>query len=112
MVKNLRPGPTWIPGTVTKQLGPVTFFISMDDGQVWKRHIDHVKALSDQTMQPLPTKPDESGSEFMDISSESTTQQLTAPSSADAESNTTQAAAIATSSTSRYPFRIDIHQID
>ena len=105
MVKNLRPGPTWIPGTVTKQLGPVTFSITTDDGQVWKRHIDHIKALGDQTMQPAPAEPDKGGSEFMDISSESTTQQPIAPSSADAESNATQAAAVATSSTSRYPTR-------
>ena len=81
VVKNLRPGSTWIPGMVTKQLGPVTFSITTDDGQVWKRHIDHVKALGDQTMQPAPTEPDKGGSEFMDISSESITQQLTAPSS-------------------------------
>ena len=48
----------------------------------------------------------QSGSEFMDISSESPTKELTAPSSADTESNTTQAAAVVTSptsSTSRYP---------
>ena len=62
-------------------------------------------------MQPVPAEPDESGSEFMDISSESTTQQLTAPSSADAESNATL---------QQYWFHpplviqpeIDIHRID
>ena len=28
MVKNLHPGPTWIPGTVVRQLGPVSSIIS------------------------------------------------------------------------------------
>ena len=54
MVKNLQPGPTWIPGTVTKQLGPVTFSITMDDGQVWKHHIDHIKALGTKLHNLLP----------------------------------------------------------
>ena len=101
--------PTWIPETVTKQLHPVTFSIAIHDGRLRKSHIDHIKGLGDQTMQIFPTEPDKSGSEFMDISSESTTQELTAPSSADAESNTTQATAVVTSPTSctsRYPTRI------
>ena len=100
--------PTWIPETVTKQLHPVTFSIAIHDGWLRKSHIDHIKGLDDKTMQIFPTEPDKSGSEFMDISSESPTQELTAPSSADAESNITQAAAVVTSptsSTSRYPTR-------
>ena len=102
----------------TKQLGPVTFSIGIHDGQVWKHHINHFKALGDQNTQVFPIEPDKSDSEFMntpsEISSVSTTQQLTVPSSADTESNTTQAAAVATSptsSTSHYPTR-DQHPPD
>ena len=48
MVKNFRPGPTWVPGEITKQLGPVTFEIRVCDGQTWKRHVDHIKTLGEK----------------------------------------------------------------
>ncbi len=43
MVKNLRPGDTWIPGVVLKQLGPVSYLVDVSDGRTWRRHIDHLK---------------------------------------------------------------------
>ena len=45
MVRNYRSGPDWIPGTVTKALGPLTFLVCVENGQVWKRHIDQIKLL-------------------------------------------------------------------
>ena len=45
MVRNERPGMLWIPGEVQKQLGPVTYQVRTDSGQVWKRHIDHLRGL-------------------------------------------------------------------
>ena len=48
MVKKLRPGTTWVPGEITKQLGPVTFEIRVGNGQTWKRHVDHIKTLGDK----------------------------------------------------------------
>lgn len=30
MVKNLRPGPAWIPGTVVQRLGPVSFLVEVE----------------------------------------------------------------------------------
>ena len=44
LVRNHRPGPDWIPGTVVEVLGPVTYLVEMEEvGQRWKRHIDQLK---------------------------------------------------------------------
>ena len=51
-MKNFRPGPDWIPGTITEQLGPVTYAVTTDDGQLWKRHVDHIKELGNWNFQP------------------------------------------------------------
>ena len=44
--RNLRPGPAGIPGTIIEQLGSVTFVVCVQNGQMWKCHIDHIKALT------------------------------------------------------------------
>ena len=41
MVRNLRPGKKWVPG-VKKQLGPLTFLVEVENGILWKRHIDQL----------------------------------------------------------------------
>ena len=43
MVKNFRTGPTWMPGIIVQQLGPLTYMIEVSAGKFWKRHVDHVK---------------------------------------------------------------------
>ena len=44
LVRNHRPGPDWIPGTIIEVLGPVTYTVEIEDGgQRWKRHIDQLK---------------------------------------------------------------------
>ena len=54
MVRNLRPsGPKWIPGTVLKQTGPLSYIVQVNSGLVWKRHIDHIRlSISDVTPKP------------------------------------------------------------
>jgi hypothetical protein len=42
MVRNLRPGKKWVPGVIKKQLGPLTFLVEVENGILWKRHIDHL----------------------------------------------------------------------
>ena len=42
MVRDYRHTHKWIPGTVTKKLGPVTYSIDVGDGRIWKRHIDQL----------------------------------------------------------------------
>ena len=43
MVRNVRPGPDWIAGTVLEVLGPVTYVVETEDGSKWKRHVDQLK---------------------------------------------------------------------
>ena len=43
LARNFRPGPAWVPAVITEQLGPVTFAVTLQDGQCWKRHLDHLK---------------------------------------------------------------------
>ena len=52
--RNLQPRLPWLPGRVISSLGPVSVLIKLEDGRVWKRHIDHVKVAS-------------SGEDFSDI---------------------------------------------
>ena len=44
MVRNLRPGPDWIPGVIVEVLGPVTYLIETEEGLRWKRHTDQLKS--------------------------------------------------------------------
>ena len=32
----------WLPGVVTRQIGPLTYLIQLTDGTVWRRHIDQL----------------------------------------------------------------------
>jgi len=43
MVKNMRAGPTWIPGEIIQQLGPVTYLVDVFGDRPWKCHIDQLK---------------------------------------------------------------------
>ena len=49
MARNLRPGPKWIPGIIVQSLRPLSFLIETRDGQLWRKHMDHLKPVhSDQ----------------------------------------------------------------
>ena len=41
LVRNLRGGPKWVPGTVLEQTGPVSYQVQVSD-HVWRRHIDQL----------------------------------------------------------------------
>ena len=43
MVRNFRPGPDWVPGVFDEKLGPLSYMVKVGNGQVWKRHIDHLR---------------------------------------------------------------------
>ena len=47
-VRNLQSKLPWLPGRVIKSLGPVSVLVKLEDGRVWKRHIDHVKVASSE----------------------------------------------------------------
>ena len=62
-VRNFRGLPIWISGEIVDQLGPLTFRVQFNDGQILKRHIDHVRIRypMDETASPttveLPCSP-------------------------------------------------------
>ena len=47
MARNLRPGAPWVPGVVVERLGPLTYRVQVDSGQLWKRHLDHLRSCGD-----------------------------------------------------------------
>ena len=59
MVRNLRPGPTWIPGTIIERSGPLSYVVQVKGEQTWKRHIEHLQEVGDtpveQTVEPKST---------------------------------------------------------
>ena len=63
MAKNMGSGPNWIPATVTEVLGPVTYMVRIESGQVWKRHAEQLKTFVEQA-QPQPASESTEGSEF------------------------------------------------
>ena len=50
MAKDFRHG-TWQPGVITSIKGPLSYVVTLGDGRVWNRHVDHVRKRE------LPTTP-------------------------------------------------------
>ena len=48
MVRNFCHGQQWIPATITERQGPVTFNVTVEGGQIWKRHIEQIKSLGNE----------------------------------------------------------------
>ena len=44
MAKNFCTGPKWVPATVVARLGPLSYLLEMTEKQLWRRHVNHVKA--------------------------------------------------------------------
>ena len=42
LVKDLRKVDPWWPGSVAERSGPRSYLVVLNDGRVWKRHVDHV----------------------------------------------------------------------
>ena len=45
-------GKKWLPGTVTQVRGPPSFLVTLDDGRVMRRHIDHIRQHSSSATSP------------------------------------------------------------
>ena len=43
-VKDFPEGKTWLPGTIAKKEGKVTYHVLLEDNRVVRRHIDHVRS--------------------------------------------------------------------
>ena len=46
MVRDFRSPRKWMPGTIKTQSGPVSYQIELEDGQIVRRHIDHIRLRS------------------------------------------------------------------
>ena len=42
MARNFAPGVNWIPGIIVAKEGGVMFKVKLDDGRIWRRHVDHI----------------------------------------------------------------------
>ena len=47
MARNLRQGAKYLPGVIAQRLGPVIYLVDMNDGVVWRHHVDHIKPLQE-----------------------------------------------------------------
>ena len=43
LVRDPRKEETWWPGTIAERSAPKTYIVTLTDGRVWKRHVDHLK---------------------------------------------------------------------
>ena len=60
MARNLRPGVPWVAGVIIERLGPSTYLVQVDTGQLWKRHLDHLRVRGDQLVSGQHTQPQDS----------------------------------------------------
>ena len=49
-VVNFQGRPKWLARVLEEQLGPLTFRVRLEDGRLWKRHVDHIRVN-------IPTEP-------------------------------------------------------
>ena len=50
MARNNKPRMPDVLDKVTKRLGPLTYLVETESGQIWKRHIDHLKSLHQENV--------------------------------------------------------------
>ncbi len=42
-IKNFCPGLRWLPGSITRASGPKSFIITLTDGRIVRRHVNHIR---------------------------------------------------------------------
>ncbi|XP_033024230.1 uncharacterized protein K02A2.6-like [Lacerta agilis] len=42
-VRNYATGPIWVPGVISRATGPVSYHVTLSQGQVWRRHVDQLR---------------------------------------------------------------------
>lgn len=45
LVKDVRVDETWWPGTIAERTGPKSYIVILNDGRVWKRHVDLIRRM-------------------------------------------------------------------
>ena len=44
LVRNIHGRPSWVPATIVKSVGPVSFMVQTTTGLIWKRQLDHIRS--------------------------------------------------------------------
>ena len=78
MVRNFREGPRWVQAVVVERCGPVSYLVQTLNGNVWKRHVDHVKIDSDDSAAEVAKEKEDASPEIFPEE----TEQTSAPSTA------------------------------
>ena len=48
----------WLPGVVVKQRGPVSYLVKLNTGQVWRKHVDQIRQVgNDSSESEIATSP-------------------------------------------------------
>ena len=68
MVRDFRSPRKWMPGTIKTQSGPVSYQIELEDGQIVRRHIDHIRlrSCSASSNEDTPFRDRDKNFEFFD----------------------------------------------
>ena len=105
MAKNFRPGQPWVPGTIVHRQGPLSFSVDLGNGQVWRRHIDHLRARGDGPVQPEPVDTEHNESDDIPFPVDDPECDRTDNSSSTPTESTTPSTSSELVTTSRYPTR-------
>ena len=54
--RNFHAGPNWIPATVVARQGPLSYLLEISEGEIWRRHVEHVKLRAHSSFLPDPTR--------------------------------------------------------
>ena len=57
-VKNFGNGPAWLPVEIKDIRGPVLYTVMLNDGHLFKRHVDHIRVRTMTVPDPAVNPPD------------------------------------------------------
>ena len=57
-VKDFPEGKKWLPGTISKREGKVTYHILLEDSRVVRRHIDHIRSQTNNSTAQIDSPQD------------------------------------------------------
>ena len=101
MVRNLRPGDKWVPSTIIERTGPLSYLVQVGGGKTWKRHIDHLRQMSDSPQEEQMTETTKDSDTLIQFPTSHT---ASIPESGDGKS--TSSVTESTPMTCRYPQRV------
>ena len=100
-------------GTIEKMQGPLTCLVRLDSGQLWRQHVDHVRQISEPSMETTQTNVTTDDAEMLGVplldSSDTTDVPEASPDgsvTAPAASSTVDLAPPTDTSQRRYPLRV------